>query len=414
MVGILLIAIVAWRVLRPHDDANVGQLPLLVIGALLIAAGALGRRFPGVYGGLGTVALNVLVAVAVLELIASIVLAARPPSASQREAVYRTSPSLPYYTSKAWGGPYWREFAAANTQFYAPYVLARRRPFKGQYVNIDDRRLRRTPGAQCESGAFILWMFGGSTMWGTGAPDSLTIPALMERALSSRMHAPVCVVNFGESAWVSEQSVVQLTLALRDGGRPNAVVFYDGVNDVYAAYQANRAGAHQNESATASSFRPPPWPRQMLQGLATYSLIKDIAARGAPAPKRADPAMLADSVVAKYLGAVNVVRALGKADGFRTFFFWQPEIAEAAKPLTPRERAYAGQLGKGVVALYHETYDRMTRVAADSSDDLYDLAHAFEGVPDELFLDWAHVVPEGNARVVDAMLRAWDTAYPVR
>ena len=61
-----------------------------------------------------------------------------------------------------------------------------------------------------------------------------------------------------------------------------------------------------------------------------------------------------------------------------------------------------------MAALYHAVYERMRRVAADPSDDLHDVADAFAGVRDELFLDWAHVVPEGNARVVDAMLRAWD------
>ena len=69
-------------------------------------------------------------------------------------------------------------------------------------------------------------VFGGSTLWVTGASDSQTIPS----HFNSLTNTPV--YNFGESGWNSRQSLNQLINAIGDGRNPSVVIFYDGVNDI--------------------------------------------------------------------------------------------------------------------------------------------------------------------------------------
>ncbi|MGQ0571162.1 MAG: hypothetical protein ACT4P5_16800, partial [Armatimonadota bacterium] len=72
-----------------------------------------------------------------------------------------------------WEAEYGREFVASYQVQWHSYVYWRRKPFHGKYINVDDAGLRRTwNNTPSPSPDHIkLFMFGGSTMWGTGARD---------------------------------------------------------------------------------------------------------------------------------------------------------------------------------------------------------------------------------------------------
>jgi hypothetical protein len=48
------------------------------------------------------------------------------------------------------------------------------------------------------------------------------------------------VTDYGIPGFTFLQEIIKLTLLLQNGQRPNFIVFYDGANDVYAAYQSGR------------------------------------------------------------------------------------------------------------------------------------------------------------------------------
>lgn len=83
-------------------------------------------------------------------------------------------------------------------------------------------------------------------MWGSGARDSFTIPSLLSQILSEH-GISIHVVNYGESGFVSTQEVIALMLQLKKGNIPDVVMFYDGVNDTFSAFQHGIAGIPQNE-----------------------------------------------------------------------------------------------------------------------------------------------------------------------
>ena len=95
----------------------------------------------------------------------------------------------------------------------------------------------RLRGAVCGPTSFKLSVLGGSTVWGTGSADWNTLPAHLQTELQRVSARPVCVVNFGESAYVLTQSVLQLLLQLQAGNVPDLVIWYEGYNDAYSAYQ---------------------------------------------------------------------------------------------------------------------------------------------------------------------------------
>ena len=121
---------------------------------------------------------------------------------------------------------YWKEFRQSNQIEYRPYVLWRRQPYQGRQITIDADGIRRTLHSQCDGHAFTIWMFGDSTMWGSGASDAETIPSLVA-ANFDRAGQKVCVVNFGEKGWVNTQEVFQLILELKkpNTAKPNVVLF---------------------------------------------------------------------------------------------------------------------------------------------------------------------------------------------
>src|SRR5262245_53510985 len=205
------------------------------------------------------ITLNAVIFFACLELAAGLATKVwKEPMKMTVEDLLRAHTS--YYASQAWARQYWREFSLSRPQQFRPYVIWRRAPFKGQFININQDGIRLTPGTACSADSYKVFAFGGSTMWGTGSPDWGTIPAYLQADFSALRAGPVCVMNFGETAFVSTQDVIELIMQLQSGNVPDLVIFYDGVNDVYAAYQSGRP-THQNFNQIAAkieSQNPPP------------------------------------------------------------------------------------------------------------------------------------------------------------
>ena len=71
-------------------------------------------------------------------------------------------------------------------------------------------------------------------MWGAGARDDFTIPSHFAKEVESR-GINCKVTNFGRSAHVSAQEVIELSLQIQNGNIPGEAIVYDDVNDTFAA-----------------------------------------------------------------------------------------------------------------------------------------------------------------------------------
>src|SRR4051812_48307096 len=157
--------------------------------------------------------------------------------------VLKPEASLPVYKDAPWGAAYWREHARFIESWFEsyPYGLWRQRPFKGEFINNNERGERRTLNSDCGTVAPTIYVYGGSTVWGPGAPDGQTIPSELAKRFTDDGKV-VCVVNKGTDAWSSNEHLIDLVLELKraGGSRPDYVVFLDSCNDVTTPFELGK------------------------------------------------------------------------------------------------------------------------------------------------------------------------------
>jgi hypothetical protein len=231
-------------------------------------------------------------------------------------------------------------------------------------------------------------------------------------------------VNFGESGYVSTQSVITLLMQLQSGNVPDLVLFYDGPNNVYAGYQSGRAGVHQNMvqvAARVANEKGPPTFVERLRSLYSYSLIQNVMGKAIIAEPRPDGppvrelvtyetmgisvTTLSDLIVQDYFGNYKIVSALAQKYGFNYFLFWQPIVSMGSKPLTGEEQEIRrrlemeGALSKLVTSAY-----QAMELASSKYPNFHYMAHLFDGYDAPLYIDEWHVTPIGNRLIAQKML----------
>jgi hypothetical protein len=377
------------------------------------------------YRAIAILLLNTLIVFACFELAArGVFKIARVISKPTEQLVGEGNPreKVSYYSSQDWAEQYWYEYRLSRTQQYYSYVGWRRAPFKGQHIEIDQNGIRLTPGGDCSAKSFKVFTFGASTMWGTGSPNWGTIPANLQRGLEKLKQGPVCVMNFGESAYVSTQDVIMLLMQLRSGNVPDLVLFYNIEGDIYSAYQSGRAGVIENLDDIAARFEGPPKSSTFVGRLRrtySYSLIDmlmgklTIANPQEPNPSKLvtyesmgiDVTKLSNLIVQDYLGNYKNVSALAKMYGFDFFFFLPPIVSQGNKPLTPEEQKMKHRLE--IEAAFYKlctaVYQTIERESSKYQN-LYSMVHIFDRYDSLIWIDQDHVTPIGNQLIAKRML----------
>jgi lysophospholipase L1-like esterase len=410
------------------NNANI----LLLAGPALLCAGLyaraknlentlwLGERIGVLYQGLAILVLNTFVVFFCLDLGIRVVNRARYslwPTPAPEIQDERASSS--YYRDKAWADQYWREFLLSRKTRFHDHVLWRRASLKGETINVDEQGIRLTPGADCRSGSFKVFVFGGSAMWGTGSPDWATIPAFLQKRIQSLKSGPVCLVNFGESGYVSTQSVIELMVQLQSGNIPTLALFFDGVNDVYTAYQSGRPGILENSDHLAARFEKREIVNkspvvELLEGSSLYPLAIGLVAKLRQEVPRApklityesmniDAERLSSSVLQTYLNNYKIVDGLAKEFGFKSFFYWPAYIGSGRKTLTAEEEILKRKVDPALAKLYQLVDQKIQPQVAEYRNLTY-LGRIFDEYKSLLWLDDTHVTPVGNEIIAEKML----------
>jgi hypothetical protein len=305
-----------------------------------------------------------------------------------------------YFQGEDWYREYGREFRVSTQMQWHPYVLWRRRPFAGRYINVDADGRRRTwnreaPGERVAE----VFAFGGSTLWGNGARDENTIPSWVSRFLDQSGRR-VRVTNHGELGFVSTQDLVSLMLELRAGRVPALVFCYDGVNDAVASLQSREAGQPQLAGRMSGAMNR--LYRDYYRSVTGFT--PDPAPTSGPA---ASDDELVRQTVAAYLGNVRVIERLAAAYGFQALFFWQP-VAFVDKPLSPEETERVEPRRRAAGAFFEKLYAAMR--AAEVPAGFRDVSDVFASTPQTVYIDFCHVSEEGDRlvakRISDEIARA--------
>ena len=329
------------------------------------------------------------------------------------------------YQNQDWAKDYFNEFDKSTGQEWHPYVYWHRKPFHGKYININDQGIRYTwnkssaPSVQ----QVKIFMFGGSTMWGTGARDDFTIPSLVSQKLKAKGNSDVWITNFGESGFVSTQELIALILELRKGHVPDIAVFYDGVNDTFAALQSGAAGAGnpQNEKNRALEFNSKDqvllarkqlnWREGFVEKLAFYRFsqlfVKPFNHFPPPAysaeSDQNNDLNAANAVINIYFSNLRLIKSLAQSYGFSVVFYWQP-TAHTKKFLSDWEKKQLNLYKE--VSLYRQVHKVLKyKLATLKGDDFYDLSSAFDDNNETVFIDPFHISEAGNNKIADLIVQ---------
>ncbi len=161
---------------------------------------------------------------------------------------------------------------AANGHWQVhPWTGLISREFDGTYLNIDAdgvRHSRLPDPAHADQPLLRVWALGGSTMFGWGLGDDWTIPSQLQSALQTQLPGyQVQVTNYGAPIYNTSQELALLTAYLRLHEPPDAVVFMDGVNDVFfSVYTATQtsminplSAAWEAQVRLLTGEQPTPW-----------------------------------------------------------------------------------------------------------------------------------------------------------
>jgi lysophospholipase L1-like esterase len=328
---------------------------------------------------------------------------------------------IPYYADKAWTAQFVadQEAIGSSTVAYAPFTVWQRPGYRSSTVNVDDAGRRVVPAASTDPAALRVFFFGGSAMWGTSSPDWATIPNQVVELSKDRSPRPIHAVNYGESAWVSTQSVIALEQSLRRGERPEIVVFYEGANDLLLGMTNASAYEHleylrietlfnsQGRGRDTATVR---WPKPSLlaRALLPNTFFRmDRRNQYSRVPydwTDEELGRLADQVVSVYRTNQDLVRALATRYGFEVRFYWQPHLSYDKKPVCEAEKAMDNPQARWPRMFRRFIRQVEPRLAEIRSDDFRDLSRVFADRTEQIFTDPVHVTPDGNRLVATAMV----------
>jgi lysophospholipase L1-like esterase len=256
-----------------------------------------------------------------------------------------------------------------------------------------------------------IWIFGGSTLYGTGVPDSLTLPSYLSRELNANQ----CVelTNFGVEGYVNDQEMIVLVDELKAGHHPDTVIFYDGFNDafvgtidpgipgVHIGYSTIKARLEDTAIARLDFLR-----RSCAVQLATALISQFLHRKARTVPADAGLSAKAIATVENFEQNLSIAEALGKSRGFRVYAFWQPVVVYGHKPLAVSEKLLVDASSdpatpfQAMIPVYQEAQRR-----AASAGDFVFLGNVFDAIQEPLYFDWVHLSPRGNELAAHAIAK---------
>jgi len=289
------------------------------------------------------------------------------------------------YKDVNWAEDYYKEFDDSFNAEYFQYAGYKRLPnFNGTYINIDSNSLRKTINRCNNSNATKIFMFGGSTMWGSGSRDVGTIPSHLSKQMCKAGYN-VEVTNFGESGYTSSQEVIRFQMELKKGNIPDIVIFYDGVNDVYSTYQNEIAGLPQNVINRKQDFN----------SRERYNLFPNFF-KGMNKISKNNFARISNDTLNNdtadvYGNNIKLIKSLENDYGFKSYFFWQPSI------YTKQILSYAEMADILRFVAVDKDYNNVTKLI--NNYNVTNLAHVFNFESQTFYLDWCHISEDGNSVV---------------
>jgi hypothetical protein len=292
------------------------------------------------------------------------------------------------------------------TEEYVPFVVWKRRPLRTENVNIgpDGWRVHRLGPENDAPDAAPAGFYGGSTIFGKGAPDDGTIPAVFDQLTRGWR-----VANYGQHGYTTRQMLALLVNQINTREMPRLVVFYDGFNHVFTHcnYGVTRLlNGHMAEEKLRRALQAGKQPRW---GYAFDEILMPLVrrARRVIGAKRfvhdefacaSDP-VRAEQVAENLVRNWEMARLLVEAWGGRFAAFLQP-VAAIGHPRFDHLRLEQVGVAEQLRAVYPLIREKLAGRGRGWSADL---SGAFD-TDAYLYVDDVHVTRDGNEIIARRML----------
>jgi lysophospholipase L1-like esterase len=248
-------------------------------------------------------------------------------------------------------------------------------------------------------------VLGGSTVFGTGSTDSLTIPSIIQKTLLSDR---VRVLNYGVSSYVTKQQNNTLTAFKNDIKQGDVVIYYDGGNDFWNGvmlgnFGGSMVGYNQNHKYQLNLFLVRSW---LSQNSETYQLLSDLkhgrkkTKKGVCSVQPQIAMKRVDKAAIHYSNEINRARMISEKLGAKFFHFYQPTLFDSVSLTNYETEVLSKNPCWYLAQSLKEKFDKHFLDMSEYSIDLSDIL-----VGKDLFFDYIHVSSEANQLVVEAIVK---------
>ncbi|MEP3274900.1 MAG: SGNH/GDSL hydrolase family protein [Stappiaceae bacterium] len=299
------------------------------------------------------------------------------------------------------------EYDNLTKGYYESFYAWRRPETKSTTINIDENGQRVTFQPEGGNPTKKIAFFGGSTTWGTGADDMATIPSFVAKQLPDFE-----ATNYGETGYVAHQSLNRFLKHYYEGYRPEVVVFYDGVNDVWNKCRRElgpyshsreldiRTTLEEGSASNPESFWFIIQPLRNLAGKVARVLKKRSQDSTAFYDCDKDAAK-AEQVARFLLSDWQIMKDIVEGYGGEFISILQPHAFVSKTPLDHLKLDPA--LGEQYSAVYPKVLELLDSEFPDLKPNFVNLTHALD-TDEYVYIDWCHLSPNGNEMVASFML----------
>ena len=316
---------------------------------------------------------------------------------------------LPNYKDASWAKEYFNDFNTLKNDNYKSYIGWRKKKYESKYINIDSSGIRITPQPELKDSIIKYVFLGGSTMWGTGAPDNGTIPAFFAE-IGNGLYD---VKNFGESGYRAFQSYIYLMLQFNKGLKTDWVITYDGVNEAVGYLQSNEPVSTYAESRMREKLQKKDGLSKTVTDL-TYknfflgpvlNTVNRIKNKRVVIPK--EKIILnekrTDEVARTLLDAWSAMNDLSEKNNAHFLAVLQPNVAVGSPNKSYLEFDEYQNL---MIQTYGQLYDHVRKLLQEDikyyklRNKVLDLTYSLDG-EEKYYIDWCHVSPNGNKVIAE-------------
>ncbi|MBW8041921.1 MAG: SGNH/GDSL hydrolase family protein [Planctomycetes bacterium] len=216
---------------------------------------------------------------------------------------------------------------------YEPFTQFRERPYSGEYVNISKNgyRITRNQGPwPPEPGNSNIFIFGGSTTFGYGLPDSETLASYLQEYLAEDDKLNnIYVYNFGRAYYYSTQEKLLFEKLLMSDFVPDLAIFVDGLNEYLFVKDVPRFSGTLAKMMEPRRSRNAMLATALLQWLPMGRAILYITKKlenniNVKSDVNTEIESTLQSVVRRYCSNKKMIDAIAESMNINTLFVWQP------------------------------------------------------------------------------------------